>query len=250
MIKNDNLYLLADSLGEDNYFDVVLTVVLISLAIAGLIVLIIYLLHIYDYPKITIEVDITNKRVTNTDDAFDFYVTNYGKADILSHAEDIEKWKNKQIVKANGNAKKIERLNRRWDKISANAFTFEFYRCKTRYKQVNYEKIPQKINEVVYRVIDSDKNVLARINFLEKHGMYVTYSNYNRVDQRKALTKELKDYIKKRDNYTCQRCGKYMPDEVGLHIDHIIPISRGGRSIPSNLQVLCSKCNGRKGNKR
>ena len=49
-----------------------------------------------------------------------------------------------------------------------------------------------------------------------------------------------------RDNYTCQICGKYMPDGVGLHIDHIIPVSKGGKSVESNLQVLCSKCNGSK----
>ena len=52
--------------------------------------------------------------------------------------------------------------------------------------------------------------------------------------------------IAERDNYTCQICGKYMPDGVGLHIDHIVPIKKGGKSVPSNLRVLCSKCNGRK----
>ena len=63
------------------------------------------------------------------------------------------------------------------------------------------------------------------------------------------MTKELKDRVKTRNNYTCQICGKYMPDEVGLHIDHIIPIKAGGKSIYENLQVLCSKCNGSKGSK-
>ena len=52
-----------------------------------------------------------------------------------------------------------------------------------------------------------------------------------------------------RDNYTCQICGKYMPDGVGLHIDHIIPVSKGGKSVESKLQVLCSKCNGSKSNR-
>ncbi|MBR3025209.1 MAG: HNH endonuclease [Oscillospiraceae bacterium] len=52
-----------------------------------------------------------------------------------------------------------------------------------------------------------------------------------------------------RDNYTCKKCGKYMPDEVGLQIDHIIPIKKGGKSIESNLQVLCDKCNSKKSTK-
>ncbi len=34
-----------------------------------------------------------------------------------------------------------------------------------------------------------------------------------------------------------------MPDGNGIHIDHIVPVSKGGKTVPSNLQVLCAKCN-------
>ena len=79
-------------------------------------------------------------------------------------------------------------------------------------------------------------------------GFQCTLNEYHSKNQRKLMTKELRKRIMIRDNYTCQMCGKYMPDEVGLHIDHIVPVSKGGKTIESNLQVLCSKCNVRKSN--
>ncbi len=36
---------------------------------------------------------------------------------------------------------------------------------------------------------------------------------------------------------------------VKLHVDHIKPVSRGGKSVMSNLQTLCEDCNCGKGNK-
>lgn len=76
-----------------------------------------------------------------------------------------------------------------------------------------------------------------------------TLNKYHSKNQRKLMTPALRQAVMTRDNYTCQICGKYMPDGVGLQIDHIVPVSKGGKSVMSNLQVLCSKCNGQKKNK-
>lgn len=69
--------------------------------------------------------------------------------------------------------------------------------------------------------------------------------------QRALMTSKLREKIKKRDNYTCQKCGLSTNDEKNLllEIDHIIPISKGGMSIEENLQTLCWKCNRTKGAK-
>lgn len=43
----------------------------------------------------------------------------------------------------------------------------------------------------------------------------------------------------------CELCGA----RADLTYDHVVPISRGGRSVMSNLRVLCRRCNSRKGNR-
>jgi 5-methylcytosine-specific restriction endonuclease McrA len=43
----------------------------------------------------------------------------------------------------------------------------------------------------------------------------------------------------------CAACGS----TGDIHIDHIIPVSRGGTSQRDNLQPLCYWCNGIKGNR-
>ena len=48
--------------------------------------------------------------------------------------------------------------------------------------------------------------------------------------------------ILKRDNFTCQYCGRKAPN-VELHIDHIIPQSRGDSDAEINLLTSCVECN-------
>jgi 5-methylcytosine-specific restriction endonuclease McrA len=48
-----------------------------------------------------------------------------------------------------------------------------------------------------------------------------------------------------RDGYRCVACGSV--DD--LCVDHIIPVSRGGDTVLSNLQTLCGTCNRKKGNR-
>lgn len=48
-----------------------------------------------------------------------------------------------------------------------------------------------------------------------------------------------------RDKFTCRYCGASPNKDpsVTLHIDHIVPWSKGGKTALDNLQVLCSTCN-------
>ena len=55
----------------------------------------------------------------------------------------------------------------------------------------------------------------------------------------------LRYQIMKRDNFKCVLCGASPAKDpsIELHIDHIIPWSKGGESTIDNLQTLCSVCN-------
>ena len=80
----------------------------------------------------------------------------------------------------------------------------------------------------------------------------------------KQIWSALKWKIIARDEEFCQICGKkiempHLPDgrpylcygygKSPFHIDHIIPVSKGGKTTEKNLQLACAKCNMQKGNR-
>lgn len=124
-----------------------------------------------------------------------------------------------------------------------------FVRYIKQYKQKDNIRYPYYITQIEECISLTPSQLRQIYNNLAEINFETTTRKYNQANQRKLMTQELRNKIKERDNYTCQICGKYMPDEVGLHIDHIVPISKGGKTIEQNLQVLCDKCNLRKSNR-
>lgn len=61
--------------------------------------------------------------------------------------------------------------------------------------------------------------------------------------ERSIMTDSLRYDIMKRDGFRCVLCGATSADGVKLHIDHIRPVSKGGKTEPSNLRTLCERCN-------
>lgn len=54
--------------------------------------------------------------------------------------------------------------------------------------------------------------------------------------------------LKGKYNYTCLACGKKEP-EIKLTIDHVLPLSMGGKNLIENIQPLCGSCNSSKRDK-
>jgi len=59
------------------------------------------------------------------------------------------------------------------------------------------------------------------------------------------IRKEQRQRIFSKDNFRCVLCGS----EDRLTIDHVIPITKGGSSLDSNLRTLCHQCNMMKGSR-
>lgn len=66
--------------------------------------------------------------------------------------------------------------------------------------------------------------------------------------ERGKVSNKMRFAIYKRDGYRCCHCGR-TETSVYLEIDHIQPISKGGKSTYDNLQTLCRRCNKEKGNR-
>jgi len=70
-------------------------------------------------------------------------------------------------------------------------------------------------------------------------------------ENRREIKLGLRYQILSRDHFKCKRCGDSPATNSNckLHVDHIIPFSKGGKTISENLQTLCEKCNIGKGNR-
>ena len=76
-----------------------------------------------------------------------------------------------------------------------------------------------------------------------KKGIYKYNPAASSIGPAKNFTKKVKEEILIRDGHRCVYCGRSEQDGTKLHIDHIKPRSRGGKSTLENGQTLCSKHN-------
>lgn len=123
--------------------------------------------------------------------------------------------------------------------------------------------------------VDTEFNVVIYINYQSKKGLVKEkkYKKYNDKEfsniineylelkkndrlfeiisrvERSKMSESLRYDVFKRDNFKCSICGMSAKDGVKLQVDHIIPISKGGKTEIENLQTLCSRCNIGKSNK-
>jgi len=82
--------------------------------------------------------------------------------------------------------------------------------------------------------------------------------NKQKIDSNKTIkhktsrdiSERLRFRVLMRDGFTCKKCGRSPVKEMGveLHVDHVVPWSKGGETVLENLETKCKECNLGKGN--
>lgn len=90
-------------------------------------------------------------------------------------------------------------------------------------------------------VVESWDVMLHAPSFAMPAPAVVALRDYVRPATRPAAFTRFNVYL--RDGFACQYCGS--PED--LTFDHVVPVSRGGRTSFENVVAACATCNSRKG---
>lgn len=60
---------------------------------------------------------------------------------------------------------------------------------------------------------------------------------------RSGIPPQLRFRVLQRDGFRCQYCGRSQQGGAVLHLDHVVPFSKGGETSEGNLITACDECN-------
>ena len=109
----------------------------------------------------------------------------------------------------------------------------------------NKEKIRKKNKK--YYSENKEKAKIFRKKWQRNNPEKVREENFRRRTNGKiekgVIAKIINENILKYGIITCEKCKKQCLSSYDYHVDHIVPISKGGTNDCGNLQVLCAYCN-------
>lgn len=124
---------------------------------------------------------------------------------------------------------------------------------KRMWRANNQERYKEYNRQYNHKYYEEHKESIAeqKQQYRQEHPEIMHACNNNRrareLNAEGKITKELIEEKLKYYNYCCMYCGEYCGDNY--HIEHILPLSRGGSNLPDNIGIACPHCNTRKGSK-
>ena len=113
---------------------------------------------------------------------------------------------------------------------------------------INYKSKKGKVKKSIYKVYYADEFLNVKEKFNEIKNSDRLYVISSRIERNK-MSDSLRYDVFTRDHNKCCICGRGKNDGVILEVDHIVPVSKGGKTVMNNLQTLCDRCNRGKSNK-
>ncbi len=110
---------------------------------------------------------------------------------------------------------------------------------------IDYESPKGRVYEYDMDTLNYEK-MKYYLNEARKNIDYKKTKEYFVKTQRNKVTDKLRYEILRRDKFRCVLCGISREDSK-LEVDHIKPVSKGGKTERSNLRTLCNRCNRGKG---
>jgi len=140
-----------------------------------------------------------------------------------------------------GPSKQSAYVNELWDKGDDNLLRVFFGR-------INYfmDQIENEIHKLTMpQLFEEDNNVKYGTRKLEDLSLHEI--GEHDPEYEKTLRDGAFEKARTADGqYQCAICG-IKGEKVLFQVDHIVPLNKGGKSEPENLQILCRQCNGKKG---
>lgn len=96
------------------------------------------------------------------------------------------------------------------------------------------------------------RSLIQELRRTRKEVKHLRRSLDAQVFKRRSISRQLREAVIDQCEYTCQYCGRRGkkqadPDGKPWHIDHVIPVAKGGPTHIGNLTLACQRCNLGKG---
>lgn len=108
-----------------------------------------------------------------------------------------------------------------------------------------------KAIEAFVQRTEQDSDTLPQQDESKKHLKKVVCASPKTSSNKRKIKLGIRYKVLKRDHFRCVLCGRSPATEQGceLHVDHVIPFSKGGKSTLDNLRSTCRECNLGKSNR-
>lgn len=140
-------------------------------------------------------------------------------------------------------SQKMKERTKKWREDNPERYRESMRKCYLAKKERYIERATKWQRENPQKVRERNKRWIKKNP--EKRNFIIYQNRRMRNGAEGSHTLYEWEALKKKYDYTCQKCRKREP-EIKLTEDHIIPLIKGGSNYISNIQPLCRSCNSKK----